>query len=557
MAQRQQLIKVTVGTVLVLAFGVFAALAARAINEQPPVTLTVLAGSELMDVLGNDTLMDQLRAETGVTLVPTPVGTLEGAEAIVNGAPLCATSSAEDAATVACDLAWFSSNHYMELLWDEKRALDQGAENAWVVTSGETMRSPVVLGVKQATAQELGWTSTETVPWSEIADRTADGSLSFFMTNPAASNSGFSALVGVAAAFDENEGEVNLEDVDDARVSDLFSGLVKTAGSSGWLSDEFAKSQDEADAIINYESEVVALRESGQIPDLVPVFPERTVYADYPLTLLNAQDRAAYDRVVEWLREEATQEDLTAATYRRPFTNSPAFADQAVGELDPVAVPLPGDLNTAEGLIDNYLRDYRQPAHTVYVLDTSRSMEGERIAQLKQSFGDLTSSGGTIADDFTRFREGERITVVPYASRPGEPETFDLEDPEADPQELASLSEYVNSLPADGRSTAVYQSVLEAYEVAQQASEEGYYQSIVLLTDGENNEPPASLKDFTTEFRSAGYGTTGIPTFVVMLGDEPAAQEAVDGIAELSGGRVFDANRTSMSAAFKEIRGYR
>ena len=68
-----------------VAFASAASLVAQAINTAPPVTLTVLAGSELMDVLGHDALMDQLREDTGVTLVPTPVGTLAGAEAIVNG----------------------------------------------------------------------------------------------------------------------------------------------------------------------------------------------------------------------------------------------------------------------------------------------------------------------------------------------------------------------------------------------------------------------------------------------------------------------------------------
>lgn len=513
----------------------------------------MLAGSELMDVLTHPGLMEDLREDTGVTLVPTPVGTLAGAEAIVNGVPQCAPDGPPDQALVECDLAWFSSNHYMDLLWDEKTALDQGAPEPWAETSGATVRSPVVLGVRSGKAQELGWTDTQTVPWSEIAAQAAAGRLSFFMTNPAVSNSGFSALVGVASAFDTNEGDLDAEDVDTDQVSGLFSGLVKTAGSSGWLSDELVRSPGEADAIINYESEVRALR--SEIPDLVTVYPERTVYADYPLTLLDPRDAGKYAAVVDWLCDEATQRVMTVDTYHRPCEGAAEAEAAATFTLSPAAVPLPDALNTAEGLIDTYLRDYRDPPHTLYVLDTSRSMQGTRIAQLRQAFGDLVSSSSG-ADRFTRFREGERVTVIPYDTVPADPQGFDLESPDDEPQELAPLTDHINGLVPDGDSTAVYKSVLNAYGEAEKSREERYYQSIVLLTDGENNEPPATFEEFADQFRAAGYADSGVPTFVVMLGDDPAAQESVERIAELTGGRVFDASSTSMIAAFREIRGY-
>ncbi|WP_129783539.1 vWA domain-containing protein [Promicromonospora panici] len=547
--------KPVIGVLAVLAVVVVTGVAFL-INQRPanPVTLKVLAGSELADVMGSAELMDDLEAETGVTLEPTYVGTLQGADSVVNGGAQCGSG-----ADTGCDLAWFSSNDYMELLWDEKRRLVEGAEEPWVTQSGETMRSPVVLGVKTAVAQRLGWTQDRTVPWNEIADSAADGSLSFFMTNPATSNSGFSALVGVASGFDRNGDDLNLEDVDPARAADLFSGLIRTAGSSQWLTDQFVAHQDEADAIVNYESELIALAGSGRLAeDLVIVYPERTVYADYPVQLLDPAHQDAYGAMVEWLADTGTQERISAATHRRPAAESGVLADSSIPRMDPVPVPLPEDLNTANGLIDNYLRDYRDPAHTIYVLDTSESMSGAPMNQLRQSFGDLTGNDSSVTGEFTRFRQGERITILPYDTVPGTPAQFTLEDPELDPQELDPLREHVSGLVPDGEGTAIYAALEEAYALVEdsQAEGEGYYRSIVLITDGENNDPDLGLAGFEENFGAESGGSLGTPTFIVMLGDDDRYVREMESVAELTGGRVFDAAQTSIRAAFKEIRGY-
>jgi Ca-activated chloride channel family protein len=518
------------------------------------VTLKVLAGSELADVMGDEELMADLRAATGVSLEPTYVGTLQGADSVVNGGARCGTG-----ADTGCDLAWFSSNDYMELLWDEKRALAEAAEEPWVTQSGETMRSPVVLGVKSSVAQRLGWTQDRTVTWNEIADRAAEGSLSFFMTDPATSNSGFSALVGVASGFDRNGDDLNLEDVDTDRATDLFSGLIRTAGSSQWLTDQFVADQDEADAIINYESELIALAGSGALAeDLVIVYPERTVYADYPVQLLVPDHQDAYDRMVGWLSDPGTQERISAATHRRPAADSDVPADVSVPRMDPVPVPLPEELNTANGLIDNYLRDYRDPAHTIYLLDTSESMSGAPMNQLRQAFGDLTGNDSSITGEFARFRQGERVTILPYDTAPGRLEQFSLADPELDTQELDPLRDHVAGLVPDGGGTAIYAALEEAYELVErsQAAGEGYYTSIVLITDGENNDPDLGLEAFEADFGASSSGSLGTPTFIVMLGDDERYVREMESLATLTGGRVFDAAQTSIRSAFKEIRGY-
>src|SRR5262249_31769636 len=139
--------------------------------------LTVLAGSEVKDL---QPLMPDIERHTGLHLNFKYVGSLDGAQEIASG-----TSGAQ--------LAWFSHSHYVQLL---------AAQHSQSLPQESIMRSPVVMGVKMSVAHKFGWDKPGAhVTWKEIATRAGAGELHFGMTNPTSSNSGFSALIGVAAAF--------------------------------------------------------------------------------------------------------------------------------------------------------------------------------------------------------------------------------------------------------------------------------------------------------------------------------------------------------------------
>src|SRR5690349_9693691 len=139
-------------------------------------TLTVLAGSELKDLVP---LLPDLQKNTGYQLSLKYTGSLDGAQAIVDGSD-------------KSDMAWFSTGNYLTLL--------QG-KTGRIIAQQPIMLSPVVIGVKHSVAQSLGWSGSNSVTWADIANAARAGQFHFGMTNPAASNSGFVALVGVASAF--------------------------------------------------------------------------------------------------------------------------------------------------------------------------------------------------------------------------------------------------------------------------------------------------------------------------------------------------------------------
>ena len=127
------------------------------------------------------------------------------------------------------------------------------------------MLSPVVIGVKQSVADRFGWDDNPAVTWKDIQAKSADGSFRFAMTNPAASNSGLVALIGVASALSGSSDSIDTGSIDKDALRAFFKGQALTAGSSGFLADSYVRDQDSIDGIINYESILMSLNAGGTL----------------------------------------------------------------------------------------------------------------------------------------------------------------------------------------------------------------------------------------------------------------------------------------------------
>ncbi len=206
----------------------------------------------------------------------------------------------------------------------------------------------------------------------------------------------------------------------------------------------------------------------------------------------------------------------------------------------------------ADGLLSSYQNELRRPSRTVYVLDTSGSMAGQRLSSLKSAMGRLTGADDTRG--VRRFRDREEVTLISFASKVKSTKTHSVPTGAGAQQELASINGDVQGLSADG-GTAVYSSLQEAYRVIQRqqsAAGDDRFTSIVLMTDGESNEG-ASDKDFRTFYGGLSSVQKATPVFPILFGD--AAKDQLQGIAELTGGKLFDGTG-SLDGAFEEIRGY-
>ena len=491
-------------------------------------TLHILAGSELKDIVP---LLSDFEKSSGLTVKLTYTGSLDGAQAIVEGDK--------------SDLAWFSSGNYLTLL---------EGKSGRIVAQHPIMLSPVVLGVKHSVAQSLGWSGSTGVTWADIAAAARAGKFHFAMTNPAASNSGFVALVGVASAFAPG-GNLDAGNVNVDKLKDFFSGQTMTAGSSGFLADAFTRQQGRVDGIINYESVLLELNSGGKLKEpLDLIYPkDGIITADYPLMLLNPAKRDAYEKLVAYLRTTDVQTKIMTTTDRRPsipdVKPDSRFSSQLLVEL-----PFPANLNVVNNLIFAYLDQIRPPAHTYYVLDISGSMEGDRLDAVKKTFDNLTGADQSITGQFARLRAREEITIIPFNGSVQDDRTFTINDVTSNSPDLKAVRNYVDNLQAnDG--TGIYDALEQAYNdaAAAQASDPNRFYSVVLMTDGENNSG-AGPSDFQNFYKNQTAVVQQIPTFPIIFGE--ASPQDLTNIATLTGGQAFDSRNASLATIFKVIRGY-
>jgi len=503
-------------------------------SSQPSVdsahTLTVLAGSELKDLVP---LLPDIQKNTGYQLALKYTGSLDGAQAIVDGSD-------------KSDMAWFSTGNYLTLL--------QG-KTGRIIAQQPVMLSPVVIGVKHSVAQNLGWSGSTSVTWADIANAARAGRFHFGMTNPAASNSGFVALVGVASAFAGNGAALDSGSINLAKLKDFFSGQVLTAGSSGFLADSYVRQQDRIDGMINYESVLLEYNASGKLHEQLDlIYPkDGIITANYPLMLLNPAKRDAYDKVVAYLRTADVQRSIMTTTRRRPSVPDVPLDSSFTSQLL-VELPFPSNLGVVDNLIFAYLDQIRPPAHTFFVIDISGSMQGDRLNSVKATFDNLTGADQTITGRFARFRAREEITIIPFNGAVVDDRTFTINDVSANSPDLAAVRQYVDNLQAnDG--TAIYDSMIRAYQDAARAkrADPNRFYSVVLMTDGENNTGN-NAQGFQRYYNSQPDEVKAIPAFAIIFGE--ASPQDLTNIANLTGGQVFDSRNASLPSVFKVIRGY-
>lgn len=128
-----------------------------------------------------------------------------------------------------------------------------------------TSTTPVVFGVKQSKAEELGWANTDgttkLVSTKDIMDAVQAKKLSFAMTSATQSNSGASAYMAFLTALNGGKSALTKDDLNDASlrksVKTVLSGVNRSSGSSDWLKDMVVNDPDTNDSMVNYESLVI------------------------------------------------------------------------------------------------------------------------------------------------------------------------------------------------------------------------------------------------------------------------------------------------------------
>jgi Ca-activated chloride channel homolog len=416
----------------------------------------------------------------------------------------------------------------------------------------------VLLGVRKAKAEMLGWTSHD-VTTADILQAVKSGQLKFLMSSATQSNSGagaYLAMLNAAVGRGDVLTEADLADLtvrDKARI--LLSGVQRSSGSSGWLSNLFLDMDargEPVDAMWNYEVTLKetneALTKRGSDP-LWLVYPKDGVaVSDGPMGYLDrgrGEDVEAFVTDLEKFLLSAEAQKRIAAIGRRVGPGSGAVATPVPAwNLDTsraVTALRPPEPKVIFNALNLYQEALRRPSLTALCLDVSGSMEGQGIDQLHGAMNFLFTPEQT-RNLLVQWTPDDRIVAIPFSGSAGVPRTGT-----GNAADQAELKQWGNGLSAGG-GTDMYACIDQALQTMTPDLDSGkYLAAILIMTDGKSE---GDLDAFIAQWKSRGRA---IPIFGVTFGDADTAQ--LDKLATATGGRVFD-GRSSLAEAFRAARGY-
>lgn len=421
------------------------------------------------------------------------------------------------------------------------------------------MTSPVVFGIRESAARNLGWTDRE-VRVADILSEIRAGTFSFMMTSATQSNSGASAYMGFLYALLDNPSVITMEDLHAAElktdIRDLLGGIHRSSGSSGWLKSLFVES--DYDAMVNYEALMIeANRElirEGKEP-LHVVYPvDGIVVADSPLGYVNkgdAEKEELFLELQEYLLSDEVQARLAENGRRTglggkvvgadPDVFNPDWGVEANRVLSPIRMPSADVIYEALRL---YQTEYRKPSLTVFALDYSGSMSGVGESELESAMGMLLDQNEA-QRYLLQVGERDEIIVVPFA----EVVLDGWRITGNDQTTLDKLYARITAMEPNG-GTDIYSPVIFGLEyMAGLGNLDSYQPAVIVMTDGESTET-TDLSDLEEAYRRFGLD---VPVFSIMFGN--AVEEQLSGIAELTRARVFD-GREDLVGAFRKVKGY-
>ena len=493
--------------------------------------IRILSGSENQELEG---ILKKCAKKTGVNLEITYQGSVDIMRTLQQGAG-------------EYDAVWPASS-----LW-----LSLGDTGHLVKHAQSVSLTPVVFGIRESLAQELGFTQGD-VSVRDILQAIREGKMSFCMTSATQSNSGSSAYLGFLYALLGTD-ELTAQDLESESlktdIRELLSGIDRSSGSSDWLKEMFLKG--DFDAMVNYECLIISanrqLEQEGR-ETLYAVYPyDGLSIADSPLGYVDHGDdkkEEAFLKVQEYLLSQEAQDDIQRTGRRTGYEgvkegNEDVFRKDWGIDAERILSPIP--VPSAEVLLEAlnlYQTEFRKPSLTVYCLDFSGSMKGKGNEQLVEAMGQILIQENA-AKNLLLAGEDEVNIIIPFSDT-----AFDTWiAPDASADSLEGLYREIEEEISVG-GTDIYQAARVGLELIAANYDLGRYTpAIILMTDGMSNGSE-NFEDFREAYEAVG---ADVPVFSILFGD--AKKSELEALAELTNARVFD-GRKDLVGAFRSVKGY-
>lgn len=439
--------------------------------------------------------------------------------------------------------------------WAELQQYEQDAIAPSLV--GEAARyavSPVVIAMWEDVARSLGWPD-QPVGWQTLQQRAASDP-NFRWSHPSTGQA--SGLLATLAEFYAGAGKTRgLTEADATAQStlDYVSAIERTVkfygeGEASIMQRIQQQGRDFLDAFVAQEHLVVNYNRQNPRDRLVAIYPaEGALWADHPLVLLELSSltnnqRQTFKAFRDYVQSPEAQKLILDAGFRPADLSLPleGSAISPANGADPsqpqTTLQMPGP--AVVDVVQNVWQYTKRKANVYLVVDTSGSMEGEKLAAAQAALREFLSQ---IKGD------QEQVGLVEFSST-----VNNIDDLEELGSNRQQLEQSIDVLQAGGN-TALLDAVRAAYARLQQTGDPERINAIVAMTDGRENASSISLAQLRREIERGNQ--TGVPVviFAIAFGDD-ADYEVLQSIADASGGQVRTGDLETIRQLYKILSSY-
>ncbi|MEO1764503.1 MAG: extracellular solute-binding protein, partial [Cyanobacteria bacterium J06629_18] len=378
--------------------------------------------------------------------------------------------------------------------------------------------------------------------------------VNYVHTAPTRSNSGLQTLVTQFASVSGKRPEnMTAADVQkfESQVQQIQSKITRYGTSTSSLAKSMVKNgQFWASVGSVYESSVIAANshlQPGQ-QRYQAVYPKATFTSNMRAILpkapwVSADEQAAAEKFIDYLRSPQAQKVATELGLRPGVPGIPLgakfsaeFGVNPQAKYDSLRPPKP---EVVEVMLKSWQEVAKKPSLVVVVVDSSGSMEGEKLPAVQRTLQTYINSLGPKEQiALIDFDEEIRSTVLVDGTPEGKEKGM----------------EFIGNLEADG-GTRLYDAAISARNWLSENLRQDAINAVLILTDGDDTSSNISLEQLKQELQKSSFRSEKrIAFFTVGYGDEREFNpEALKTIAESNGGYYSKGDPESISKLMSNL----
>jgi Ca-activated chloride channel homolog len=388
-------------------------------------------------------------------------------------------------------------------LWIPDSSLWERQIQNWPLTAeGSIASSPLVVATSEAVVAELGW-AAHPPTWGQALSGVRPVAMPDLQNNA----SGVLSILGLWQSLGKTS------TADQAVAAAVLASTRSTAPTPTSVVEAAVRNDPATPLLVTSELSVFAANRGNASSRLVAVYPQNGSPAlDYPILRVSPASQGiartmAVDSVIAALKGTSARDLVRRSGLRDATGGGPGGAGLSANTVTTLDIPAPAEVNA----FLTKLQALTKPSHLTVVIDVSLSMQSligggltraQLAGQAAQAAGNLLSDKSSVglwvfSRDLAGSPVGTDYRQLDKLLPLGQPEAGHTHRDVID-LHLLSLN---NMLGGDG--TALYSTALAAMKSATQEYDDASVNSVVLFTDGVNDDAGGiSLAQLTAQLKA-------------------------------------------------------